>query len=44
MVVALLVLGPEQLSRVARTMGKWIVQARSSLKQIQKEITKDGDM
>ena len=36
-VVALLVIGPERLPDVARTMGKWIGSARRLINTVQSE-------
>ncbi len=38
LLVALVVLGPEQLPKVARTLGKWLGVLRGSVKQVQKEL------
>lgn len=39
LMVALLVLGPKQLPKVARTLGKWLGMLRGSLKKVQAELT-----
>lgn len=39
LLVALLVLGPEQLPKVAHTLGKWLGLLRGSIKQVQTELS-----
>lgn len=39
LLVALIVLGPEQLPKVARNLGRWLGMLRGSVKQVQKELT-----
>lgn len=41
MVVALIVIGPERLPRVARHAGRWIGRARRSLTRIKEEIDRE---
>lgn len=40
-VVALVVLGPERLPRVARTMGQWAGRARSYVKHFSSELERE---
>jgi Tat protein translocase TatB subunit len=40
-VLGLLVLGPERLPRVARTVGQWIGHARSVARRFQREIERE---
>jgi sec-independent protein translocase protein TatB len=37
--VALIVLGPEQLPKAANMLGKWLGKVRGSLKQVEKQLT-----
>ncbi|MEY6431774.1 Sec-independent protein translocase protein TatB [Thioalkalicoccus limnaeus] len=41
MVVALIVIGPERLPRVARHAGRWVGRARRSLTRIKEEIDRE---
>lgn len=41
MLLALLVLGPERLPKVARTAGRWVGNARRMLAALQDEISKE---
>ena len=40
-VLGLLVLGPDRLPRVARTVGQWIAQAKSVANRFQREIERE---
>jgi Tat protein translocase TatB subunit len=40
-VLGLLVLGPERLPRVARSVGQWIAQAKSVANRFQREIERE---
>jgi Tat protein translocase TatB subunit len=40
-VLGLLVLGPERLPRVARSVGQWIAQAKSIANRFQREIERE---
>jgi sec-independent protein translocase protein TatB len=41
MVVALLVIGPERLPRVARTVGLWLGRARSAFNSVKSDIDRE---
>lgn len=41
MVVALLVIGPERLPRVARTLGLWLGRARSAFNSVKADIDRE---
>lgn len=41
LVVALIVLGPERLPKVARTVGRWTGQARAYLRNLSSEIDRE---
>ena len=41
MVVALLVIGPERLPRVARTVGLWLGRARSAFNSVKADIDRE---
>ena len=40
-VLGLLVLGPERLPRVARSVGQWVAQAKSVANRFQREIERE---
>lgn len=42
-VVALLVLGPERLPRVARTAGQWVGRARSMFTRLRSELEREAN-
>ena len=39
--LGLLILGPERLPRVARTLGRWLGQARATVRKLQQEIERE---
>jgi sec-independent protein translocase protein TatB len=39
LLVALIVLGPQQLPKAAHTLGKWLGLLRGSLSKVQKELS-----
>jgi len=41
MIVALLVIGPERLPRVARTIGLWLGRARSAFNSVKADINRE---
>src|SRR3546814_4797888 len=41
--VTLVVLGPERLPKVARTVGRWTGQAKSYLRNLTAELDREGD-
>jgi sec-independent protein translocase protein TatB len=41
MIVALLVIGPERLPRVARTVGLWLGRARSAFNSVKSDIDRE---
>ncbi|MBL4570178.1 MAG: twin-arginine translocase subunit TatB [Alcanivorax sp.] len=41
-VVALVVLGPEKLPRLVRTLGQWVGRGRAMLKQIQQQLENEA--
>ncbi len=41
MVIALIVLGPERLPEVARTVGRWVGKARSMARSVKAEIDRE---
>lgn len=43
-VVALIVLGPEKLPRVARTVGRWTGQARGYLRNLTAELDRESKL
>lgn len=43
-VVALVVLGPERLPKVARTLGRWTGQARSYMRNLSAEIERESSV
>ncbi len=43
-VLALLVLGPERLPKVARTVGRWLGRARQMARSMQYELERELDM
>ncbi|NBS94035.1 MAG: twin-arginine translocase subunit TatB, partial [Betaproteobacteria bacterium] len=43
-VVALLVLGPERLPRVARDVGRWIGRARRYVERMREEIDREVEL
>ncbi len=44
MVVALIVLGPEKLPKVARTVGRWAGQARGYLRNLTAELDREAKL
>lgn len=42
--VALVVLGPEKLPRVARTLGRWSGQAKGYLRNLSAELDREGQL
>src|SRR3546814_14575238 len=42
--VALVVLGPERLPKVARTVGRWTGQAKSYLRNLTAELDREGEL
>lgn len=40
-VLALLVLGPERLPRVAHTAGLWLGKARNAMRRLQREVQRE---
>jgi sec-independent protein translocase protein TatB len=42
-VIALLVLGPEKLPRLARTVGKWLGRARAMAHQFREQLEQEAD-
>ena len=44
LVVALLVIGPERLPRVARTMGLWVGRARSVFNSVRRDIEREAKL
>lgn len=44
LLVALVVLGPEKLPRVARTLGRWAGQARGYLRNLTAELDREGQL
>ncbi|MGB0219834.1 MAG: Sec-independent protein translocase protein TatB [Sinimarinibacterium flocculans] len=42
MVIALIVLGPEKLPKVARTVGRWAGQARGYLRNLTAELDREA--
>jgi sec-independent protein translocase protein TatB len=43
-VVALVVLGPEKLPKVARTVGRWAGQARGYMRNLSSELQRETDI
>lgn len=43
-VVALVVLGPERLPKVARTVGRWTGQARAYLRNLSTELDRESQL
>lgn len=43
-VIALIVLGPERLPKVARTAGRWVGQARRMAQTMQRELERELDL
>jgi len=41
-VVALVVLGPEKLPRLVRTLGQWVGRGRAMLKQMQQQLENEA--
>lgn len=41
MVIALIVLGPERLPEVARTVGRWVGKARGMVRNVKSEIDRE---
>lgn len=44
MVIALIVLGPEKLPKVARTVGRWAGQARGYLRNLTTELDREAKL
>jgi sec-independent protein translocase protein TatB len=44
MVIALIVLGPEKLPKVARTVGRWAGQARGYLRNLTSELDREAKL
>ncbi|HEY1725201.1 MAG TPA: Sec-independent protein translocase protein TatB [Steroidobacteraceae bacterium] len=42
-VIALVVLGPEKLPRLARTVGRWIGRARAMARQFREQLEQEAD-
>jgi sec-independent protein translocase protein TatB len=42
-VIALVVLGPEKLPKLAQTVGKWIGRARSMARQFREQLEQEAD-
>lgn len=43
-IIGLVVVGPERLPRLARTIGMWVKRARGQVSSIQKEINKELEL
>lgn len=43
-IVALVVLGPERLPKVARTVGRWAGQARGYMRNLSSELERETDV
>ncbi len=43
-VVALIVLGPERLPKVARTVGQWVSRAQRYANEVKADITREVDL
>lgn len=44
LVVALVILGPERLPKVARTVGRWMGQAKSYVANVSSELEKESQV
>lgn len=44
LVVALVVIGPERLPRVARTMGMWVGRARSVFNSVRRDVEREAQL
>lgn len=44
LVVALVVIGPERLPRVARTMGLWVGRARSVFNSVKRDVEREAQL